>query len=348
VVDDAVGPPVPDRDSAPHRGRLGQAFPVAEAAGHGECLAHDPLRLLRLATAQQVGCEGHQEGVPLALGVAGLALSPHLQEAERSTSEVGRLRMGKAGAGRVGREGRVGDGRLGPGDGHGLEVVVREPSHVDGGAMAAGLQRQRDPVVEAGRLDPAESGEQGLPDERVVEAPLPAWLALDDDSGADRGLERDEDGLGIHTPGGLEQGKVVLLAGHRPETQQGEGRLRQGVEPPPEDLADGGRQRRNRHEAVAGGGGRRSLGPDEAGELADEERVALGPGVDLVSELCAFGSQSGLEQLADAVLAESGHAQAQRPGLPGEPREALLHRLWQGLTDAAHGHDDEDPHALEV
>jgi hypothetical protein len=182
----------------------------------------------------------------------------------------------------------------------------------------------------------------------VAEPPLPGDLVLGHDAARDRRLEQRDHLLGVELTGDHQQRQVDLAPGHGRQAQQLERGLGQVAEAAVEHVAHRRRERP---------AGRRQLllAAQQPDQLDDEERVAVGAGVQLAGQPrrrapgpSSVTGQAGLHQLAHVALAEARQLQAGGARLPRERGEALEDGDGQRLADGPHGHEDEQPDAVEV
>ncbi len=202
-------------------------------------------------------------------------------------------------------------GRLG-----GVEVV-RERDRVAGAHL---LQRGADPGVQTRAAQPGDVVVQRVPHERVREPQRPdRGVRLVEDPGPQRGIE-DLDQRVLAEPG--DRGEHVegeLAADDRRELQH---RLRGPGQP--RDAAAHDVPHAGRHLADRGV---LAVGLQQPGDLADEERVALGAPGDRVDGL--VGERAGaqlVDQLGHRAGVQAGEREVLR-AVPGQRREGVRELL---------------------
>jgi hypothetical protein len=218
-------------------------------------------------------------------------------------------------------------------------------------------QRVRVQVVERGGHAPVQHREAGA-GERVeqrraddgVHEPVPQVPArhLDDEPGGERLLHRREQLLLAELARGGHQRELERHADHRGQAQHPERGLRQPREPPSDHLAHPVRDA----ELGAGFGGpavAAAHDPARLGEvaqqLADEERVASGLGVDGAREPPVGGAECVARGRGhvrgDGGLVEPGEVQPRHAGLAAQVGEQLAERVVAGQLVVPVGGDDQ-------
>ena len=156
----------------------------------------------------------------------------------------------------------------------GRQVVVGELGQAGGGAGGGGVfERGRDPGMQPRPCHSPGAGAQALVDERVPEPEAPAALGRGDQPGGDRGLEVEQQLLGVQAGHALQQLRIEFPAGDRGDHEQRLGVLWQPVDPAQQDVPDAAGHVEREHVAD----GQRPapvLAADEPDQLGGVERVA--------------------------------------------------------------------------
>nr|BFE52066.1 hypothetical protein GCM10017745_54930 [Saccharothrix mutabilis subsp. capreolus] len=237
-------------------------------------------------------------------------------EAVQSGAEQARgLVRGEPGFGGVGRGAR---GVTGAGTGvAGGQQVVRQGRGVVGVQVGDGVG---DPGVQAGAARPGQVLVEGVADDHVRE-PVTARPVLDQETALGGGLH----GVERVTEQVVQEVEVDVRADDRRVPQDPAHLVGQLGEAVADDVPDAG-------------GDRVRVGGEQAGQLADEERVAAAAPVDVVGPLLAAGGPA--DQLGDRVPGQSAQVQATRVETGGAAEEG-----GQGGTGVgvAVGGDDQEP-----